>query len=96
MDTTTPEQAAFDAVIRAVGSPKELQTLLGETHLSAVCNWRERGFPPNKVKAIERLTGISVKALRPKDWQEYWPDPVKATKPAKVAPAVPEPAKEGA
>ena len=42
--------------------------------VQAVCNWRERGFPANKCKAIEALVGVSVVRLRPDDWRDYWPE----------------------
>lgn len=68
---STYEQA-FDAVVAKV-RVGELAALLGEK-VATVSNWRERGIPPKRCKAVEQLTGVSVKQLRPNDWQEYWPD----------------------
>lgn len=56
------------------GSPTKLAEALGEPNRSTVNNWRIRGIPANRAKQIERLTGISVKLIRPDDWHEYWPD----------------------
>ena len=71
MDTV----AIYERVIeRFGGSPAKLAEALSERGAATVCNWRARGIPPNRAKAIEALTGISVRELRPLDWQEYWPD----------------------
>lgn len=46
-----------------------------EVSMQTVTNWRARGVvPANRCKPIEKLTGISVKRLRPKDWFEFWPE----------------------
>lgn len=71
---------AFDAVIAKV-RVGELATSLGE-NIATVSNWRKRGIPPMRCKAVETLTGISVRVMRPLDWEHYWPpepEPVKAT-----------------
>jgi Putative antitoxin of bacterial toxin-antitoxin system, YdaS/YdaT len=65
-------------------SPTKLAEFVKET-TQTVCNWRRRGIPPHKVMALSLRTGISVRELRPDDWQEYWPEPTAAKrKPAKV------------
>lgn len=63
-------------------SPAKLAAAVGAKSTAAVCNWARRGIPVDIAKTIEGLTGISVRELRPEDWQRYWPDPVKR-KPAK-------------
>jgi hypothetical protein len=63
----------YEEAIAKAGSIKAIAVALNES-LATVCNWRHRGIPPNKAKALEALTGISVRRLRPKDWHEYWPD----------------------
>lgn len=45
-----------------------------EVSVQVVTNWRARGVPANRCKAVEKLTGVSVKRLRPDDWFEYWPE----------------------
>ena len=40
-----------------------------------VNNWKRRGVPVHRCKPLERLTGVSVKRLRPNDWRDYWPEP---------------------
>ena len=55
------------------GSMTQLADKLGVT-VQTVNNWRYRGFPPDKCKAIESITGISVKRLLPGEWQKYWPE----------------------
>lgn len=71
------------------GSPAKLAAAVGANSTAAVCNWEHRSIPADMAKTIEALTGISVKELRPNDWQRYWPDPVpkkrRATEPAKAA-----------
>ena len=51
----------------------KIAAALGESK-QAVHNWHRRGYPADKCKALEALTGISVRLLRPDDWQKYWPD----------------------
>lgn len=65
------------------GSPTKLGAAVGES-ASTVCNWRSRGIPANKAATLERLTGISVRELRPDDWQAYWPEPAPKRKTAKA------------
>ena len=65
----------FARVTRDLGAAG-LAVALGET-IQTVWNWRARGFPPNKCKAIERVTGVSVRELRPNDWRDYWPEPAR-------------------
>ena len=60
-------------------SPAKLARALNET-TPVVCNWRARGIPANKAKAVEALTGISVRAIRPDDWNAYWPEPARMTR----------------
>jgi hypothetical protein len=63
----------YEEAVAKAGSIKAIATALNES-LATVCNWRHRGIPPNKAKALEALTGISVRRLRPNDWHEYWPE----------------------
>ena len=63
----------FERVTRDLGAAG-LAAALGET-IQTVWNWRARGFPPNKCQAIQRVTGVSVRDLRPDDWADYWPEP---------------------
>lgn len=51
-----------------------LADALGES-IQVLSNWKSRGVPPNKCKAVERVLGVSVKVLRPNDWQDFWPEP---------------------
>lgn len=46
--------------------------------IQMVNNWKRRGVPVHHCKLLERLTGVSVKRLRPKDWRVYWPEPAMA------------------
>lgn len=55
------------------GGGKALAAILGVTP-QAVSNWKDRGVPPGKCKAIEAATGVSVKELRPEDWRDFWPE----------------------
>lgn len=67
-------ESLFDEVIRRGGGLTTLANALGES-AQTVSNWRDpnRGFPANQCKALERLTGVSVRRLRPNDWHDYWP-----------------------
>jgi DNA-binding transcriptional regulator YdaS (Cro superfamily) len=69
-----PNEPVFDLVVRKAGGASALARTLGES-IQAVSNWRQRGFPVAKCKAIEAISGVSVKKLRPNDWSDYWPDP---------------------
>lgn len=71
----------FSAVVASpkVKSMTRLAELLDEP-IPTVNNWRTRGIPAKHCKAVERLTGISVRRLRPEDWHHYWPDAPKRTK----------------
>lgn len=68
-------EKVFDRVTKDIGAAG-LAAELGET-IQAVWNWRARGFPPNKCQAIQRVTGVSVRDLRPDDWRDYWPEPAR-------------------
>ncbi len=65
-------ERAFDAVVEKM-TVSAIAAALSEK-VQTVSNWRSRGIPPNRCKAIEALTGVSVRKLRPHDWSEYWPD----------------------
>ena len=69
------------------GSPSKLAAAVGANSTAAVCNWEKRSIPVDIAKTLEGLTGISVKELRPEDWQRYWPEPTKLRKPAANAEA---------
>lgn len=55
------------------GSPAKLAKALDES-TPVVCNWKSRGIPASRAKAIQALTGIPVQQIRPNDWRDYWPD----------------------
>jgi DNA-binding transcriptional regulator YdaS (Cro superfamily) len=74
----------IDAAVKAAGGLAKLAAALGET-AQAVSNWRARGVPANRCKAIEAATGVSVQFLRPNDWHDYWPDADHAVAPAQAA-----------
>ena len=64
----------FTELVERAGGLKRLTDALGEEKVQTVSNWRHRGIPANRCKLIESLYGISVKRLRPDDWQMYWPE----------------------
>ena len=66
-------ETGIEAAIAAAGGLAKLAGALDETS-QAVSNWRTRGVPANRCKAIEAATGVSVQRLRPADWHDYWPD----------------------
>jgi DNA-binding transcriptional regulator YdaS (Cro superfamily) len=53
------QQTPLDRAIEAVGSAKALADALGVTK-QAITGWRQRGVPPERVLAVERLTGGAV------------------------------------
>lgn len=67
------------------GSPAKLAAAVGANSTAAVCNWENRSIPLDKVKALEAITGMSVRELRPDDWQLYWPETKPARKRIKAA-----------
>ena len=66
----------FDQAVAAAGGVSALADALGES-VQTVSNWRTRGVPANRCKAVEALTGVSVRRLRPHDWADYWPEPAR-------------------
>lgn len=72
-NTTTDESAIAEA-IRLAGGPASLAKALGES-TQTVVNWRARGIAPaNRCVAIEQVTGVPRRRLRPADWSDYWPE----------------------
>lgn len=68
------DEPAIERAIRAAGGPAALGKALSES-TQTVSNWRMRGAPPaNRCVAIEQLTGVSRRELRPTDWRDYWPE----------------------
>jgi len=49
----------LDRAIETVGTAKALADALGVTK-QAITGWRRRGVPPERVLAVERVTGGSV------------------------------------
>lgn len=66
-------ESSFDKGIADAGGLAATAAALGET-IQTVTNWRSRGVPANRCKAFAAITGVSIKALRPKDWADYWPE----------------------
>jgi hypothetical protein len=88
-------ESAFDEAVsamggRAAGAISLIAEGLGET-IQTVSNWRTRGVPPNRCKAFEAVTGISVRKLRPHDWRDYWPEPPPTRRKRTPAAASPAP-----
>lgn len=69
MQTKSP----LDRAIEAAGGVSALAKQLGET-VQTVSNWKGRGAPANRCAAIEALTGVGRRELRPDDWADYWPE----------------------
>lgn len=44
--------------------------------MAAIGNWKARGVPVQRCVVIERLTqgAITRRDLRPRDWQQIWPE----------------------
>lgn len=75
-----PKVSGVEAAITKANGVAALAAMLSkeigeEVSMQAVTNWRARGVvPANRCRPIEKLTGVSVKRLRPKDWFEFWPE----------------------
>ena len=69
MDQKCPVDMASDAV----GGAAKLAALVGVSP-QAISNWKERGIPIDRCVAVERLTGVSRRVLRPTDWEDFWPE----------------------
>lgn len=67
------DRETFSDVLARFGTLTEFARAVG-VRPQLVNHWRERGFPVSRCKDIERLTGVSVRRLRPADWQDYWPE----------------------
>ena len=87
----TEERTGIACAIERAGGVGALAAALDETP-QTVNNWRaRRRAPVRRSKAIEALTGVSVRLLRPSDWANYWPDaPEAAATPATPAAAAQE------
>lgn len=66
-------ETVFSEVVKKVGTLTALAVAI-DAPIPTVSSWRKRGIPAAQCKAIEALTGISVKRLRPHDWRAYWPE----------------------
>lgn len=70
---------AIEKAAKAAGSQEKLAAMFG-LQKAAVTHWkRAKCVPVEYCNRIEAATGVSRKLLRPKDWQKYWPEPVKET-----------------
>lgn len=67
------EKCPVDRASDAVGGAVRLAALL-EVSPQAISNWKERGVPIERCVAIERLTNVSRRDLRPDDWEDIWPE----------------------
>jgi len=67
------EKTGLDAACATVGGVSQLAKILGIKPPS-VAQWRKNGVPVQRVLEIERITGISRRELRPKDWHLIWPE----------------------
>lgn len=71
----------FNEVIERFKTPTETASAIGVS-VQAVCFWRDglREINPKACVTIERITNgdITRKDLRPNDWQDIWPELVKA------------------
>jgi DNA-binding transcriptional regulator YdaS (Cro superfamily) len=65
--------ATFEEVVSKFGGLTKFAEALGES-VQTASNWRHRQIPAARAKAVESLTGISVRRIRPDDWQLYWPE----------------------
>lgn len=75
-------------------SPTKMAAALGGGVLRQhVEHWRRSGrIPTEHCRAVHDLTGVKCWESRPDDWYAIWPDLIGT----KGAPAVTEPAKQGA
>lgn len=72
-DNAPDTESGIECAIRLAGGPAGLAKQLGES-TQTVVNWRARGAAPaNRCVAVEQLTGVDRRKLRPNDWHEYWP-----------------------
>lgn len=64
----TLHQAA-DAAITALGGPTAVQSALADRgisiSLSAVCQWRRRGVPPDRAADLAEMLGWTYRQVRP-------------------------------
>jgi DNA-binding transcriptional regulator YdaS (Cro superfamily) len=73
MKATTP-QNPIKLAIKSAGGGLKLSVIWGLRH-QTVYQWARRGaVPPEYAPELERLSGVSRKALRPNDWQRIWPE----------------------
>lgn len=74
MDAVETPETGIALAIRLAGGVGALAKQLEESP-QAVSNWRaRRAAPANRCAAIERITGVGRRKLRPDDWRDYWPE----------------------
>lgn len=66
-------ETAIARAIRLGGGTAEVARKLSESP-QTISNWIARGAPANRCVALEALTGVDRRELRPADWRDYWPD----------------------
>lgn len=61
--------------ISSAGGQGALALALGVSR-QVVWNWlhRDKLVPAQHCLAVEKISGISRKLLRPNDWQKFWPE----------------------
>ena len=66
---------ALNEAIQRAGGVGKLAEAIG-TKSSVVSNWRQRKTlpPPEYCPAIEQITGVTRRDLRPDDWERIWPE----------------------
>lgn len=74
VDPKLAAQAVADQAIRLLGGPVEAARKVDAPSYQAVQSWRESGIPARFCKKVAELTGLTLDALRPADWHEYWPE----------------------
>lgn len=71
------QNPSFQRAIESLGGCTAMAQRLN-TSVQAVTNWKARGAPPaSKCAAIEAITGVDRRELRPDDWADYWPEAAK-------------------
>lgn len=81
------QESAIARAVEQAGGCSALARRLNES-VQTVSNWVARGkAPANRCVAIEQVTGVNRRELRPDDWADYWPrtDPTPEPAVAKVA-----------
>ena len=71
-DLNLAAKAAASQAIELMGGPVETARKVPAPSYQVVQSWKKSGVPPRHCRKVSALSGLSLRELRPHDWQHYW------------------------